>query len=158
MCQEWKWALLWGADNLSWKMTATNINCTMQMKQDYIRSPSYTPCQPKNKEATQEWRQASYRSLCSYAPYANGCHKIKLMVVGTAKPLALRLCMDHLPVSWRANKMAWFTHDIWEWFHNVFVPSVCNFQIQKMGVSRDEVKVMPTPARRTYRALMAWSK
>ncbi|KAG7163407.1 Tigger transposable element-derived protein 7-like 36, partial [Homarus americanus] len=43
-----------------------------------------------------------------------------------------------LPVIYKGNKTAWFTHDIFQtWFHSHFVPVVIKYQMEVLEISRE---------------------
>ena len=77
---------------------------------------------------------------------ATGTHRLKLTMVGKSKrPLAMRNINieTDLPSKYYNTKYAWFTAAIFsDWFFNHFVPAVIKFQVEVLGLPRDEVRTV----------------
>ena len=72
---------------------------------------------------------------------AAGTHKCELLVIGkSAHPRAFKN-VNHLPVTYKANKRAWVTQDIFlNWFNNNFATEERN-HCKKMGLG-DNCKIL----------------
>ncbi|KAG7171901.1 Tigger transposable element-derived protein 7-like 17, partial [Homarus americanus] len=77
---------------------------------------------------------------------ADGTHRLKMMVVGKANKLhALKKYHEHLTsdILYKGNKTGWFTRDIFHtWFHSHYVPVVIKYQVEVLGISRDNNRLL----------------
>lgn len=127
-------------------------NLTLSQVYNADEAGFYWRSMPKNTQVTKHEGKAKGKKISKerisvlVGSNATGTHRLKLAMVGKSKrPHAMRnmnIEID-LPAKYYNTKNAWFTAAIFiDWFFNYFVPAVIKFQVEVLGIPRDEVRAV----------------